>query len=174
MINEEWKPVKGYEGRYEVSNLGRVRSLKRATTNGVVLKQTIKHGYMHVCLSKENKPSTKRVHRLVAEAFIANPMGKPVVNHIDGDKTNNAASNLEWATNSENELHSFRVLGKKPNIPWKGKPRKFARKLSYADAVAIIDSKRPSRELAAEFGVSKTTILNIRKRKIYREVCHEH
>lgn len=88
MINEEWKPVKGYEGLYEVSNIGRVRSLKRAATSGIVLKQTMKHGYMHVCLSKENKPSTKRVHRLVAEAFIANPMDKPVVNHIDGDKTN--------------------------------------------------------------------------------------
>lgn len=169
-MQEIWESVKGYEGLYEVSNLGRVRSLKRATTSGVVLNQAVKHGYMHVCLSKDGKPSTKRVHRLVAEAFIANPMDKPVVNHIDGDKTNNAVSNLEWATNSENELHSFRVLGKKPNRPWKGKPRKFARRLSYADATAIIDSKRPSRELAAEFGVSKTTILNIRKRKIYKEV----
>ena len=169
-MQEIWESVKGYEGLYEVSNLGRVRTLKRATTSGVVLKQAVKHGYMHVCLSKDGKPSTKRVHRLVAEAFIANPMDKPVVNHIDGDKTNNAVSNLEWATNSENELHSFRVLGKKPNRPWKGKPRKFARRLSYADATAIIDSKRPSRELAAEFGVSKTTILNIRKRKIYKEV----
>ena len=169
-MQEMWKSIRGYEGLYEVSNLGRVRSLKRATTRGVVLKQTVKHGYMQVCLSKDGTPSTKRVHRLVAEAFIANPMDKPVVNHINGDKTNNAVSNLEWATNSENELHSFRVLGKKPNSPWKGKPRKFARKLSYADAIAIIDSKRPSRELAAEYGVSKTTILNIRKRKIYKEV----
>lgn len=173
-MQEMWKSVSGYEGLYEVSDLGRVRSLKRATTGGVVLKQTMKRGYMHVCLSKENKPSTKSVHRLVAEAFIDNPMGKPVVNHMDGDKTNNAVSNLEWATYPENELHSIRVPGKKPNRPWKGKPRKFARKLSYADAIAIIDSKRPSRELAAEFGVSKTTILNIRKRKIYREVWHEH
>ena len=169
-----WKSVRGYEGLYEVSNLGRVRSLKRATTSGVVLKQAMKRGYMHVCLSKENRPSTKSVHRLVAEAFIANPMDKPVVNHLDGDKTNNAVSNLEWATYSENELHSYIVLGKKPNRPWNGKPRKFARKLSYADATAIIESKRPSRELAAEYGVSKTTILNIRKRKIYMEVCHEH
>lgn len=169
-MQEIWESINGYEGLYDVSNLGRVRSLKRATTRGIVLKQTMKHGYMHVCLSKENKPSTKSVHRLVAEAFIANPMNKPVVNHIDGDKTNNAVSNLEWATHSENELHSFRVLGKKPSRPWSGKPRKFARKLSYADATAIIDSKRSSRELAAEYGVSKTTILNIRKRKIYREV----
>lgn len=173
-MQEIWESVNGYEGLYEVSNLGRVRSLKRATTSGVVLKQTVKHGYMHVCLSKEGKPSTKSVHRLVAEAFIANPMDKPVVNHLDGDKTNNAVSNLEWATYSENELHSYMVLGKKPSRPWAGKPRKFARKLSDADAIAIIDSKRPSRELAAEFGVSKTTILNIMKRKIYMEVCHEY
>ena len=173
-MQEMWESVNGYEGLYEVSNLGRVRSLKRATTRGIVLKQTMKHGYMNVCLSKDNKPSTKRVHRLVAEAFIANPMNKPVVNHIDGDKANNAASNLEWATNSENELHSYRVLGKKPSRPWAGKPRKFARKLSDADAIAIIDDKRPSREVAVEYGVSKQTILNIRRRKIYREVCHEH
>lgn len=169
-MQEVWESVNGYEGLYEVSNLGRVRSLKRTTTHGVVLKQMMRYGYMHVCLSKEGKPSTKRVHRLVAEAFIANPMGKPVVNHIDGDKANNAVSNLEWATNSENELHSYRVLGKKPSRPWKGKPRKFARKLSHADAAAVVVSKRPSRELAAEYGVSKTTINNIRKRKIYREV----
>lgn len=169
-MEEMWESVNGYEGLYEVSNLGRVRSLKRATTNGIVLKQMMRYGYMHVCLSKEGKPSTKRVHRLVAEAFIANPMDKPVVNHIDGNKANNAASNLEWATNSENELHSYRVLGKKQSRPWKGKPRKFARKLSSADAAAIVSSKRPSRELAAEYGVSKTTINKIRKRKIYREV----
>lgn len=170
-MQELWKSIDEYDGLYEVSNFGRIRSLKRATTKGIVLRQKAYHGgYMCVCLCKDNKRSTKSVHRLVALAFVPNPYGKPEVNHIDGIRYNNRADNLEWVTRSENERHAFQVLGKEPNRPWAGKPRKFARVFSDAEVIAIRSDKRPSRQVADGYGVSKTTILNIRKRKIYAEV----
>ena len=91
---EEWRAVVGYEGKYEVSNLGQVRSRKLHTD--LVLKQypgTYKSIYLH----KQGR-HYKLIHRLVAEAFIPNPDNKPQVNHIDGNKLNNNVSNLEWVT----------------------------------------------------------------------------
>ena len=111
-----WKAVVGYEGHYEVSSTGQVRSLDMYLTcrNGAkrLQKGRIKplyknnRGYVTVCLTKNRITNRKLVHRLVAEAFINNVEGKPQVNHIDGDVTNNKASNLEWVTDNENKKHS--------------------------------------------------------------------
>lgn len=102
---EEWKPVVGYEGLYEVSSLGRVRSRQG------LLRQSLANRYPSVHLSRDGKQATHRVHRLVASAFIPNPDGRETVNHIDGDRTNNAALNLEWVTTSENVRHAHHSLG---------------------------------------------------------------
>lgn len=108
---EIWKKVKDYEGLYEVSNLGRVRSLPR---NGTIPEPRImkigkdKDGYGVVTL-RNTKRCTKRVHRLIANAFLPNPYNKPQINHKDGNKLNNIIDNLEWATGSENILHAKRV-----------------------------------------------------------------
>lgn len=105
---EEWRDIEGYEGMYQVSTLGRVRSLDRVLGNnhfqqGRMCKLRLKKGgYISVQLCKNSKHHEKNVHRLVAQAFIPNPDNKPTVNHIDEDKTNNAVSNLEWATHKEN------------------------------------------------------------------------
>ena len=168
---ELWKWVSGYEGLYMVSNKGNVFGTPKVTHYGHLMKKTIsKSGYECVCLCKENKPRTFRVHRLVADAFCEKRPGACEVNHKDGNRSNNDASNLEWVTRSENELHAYKVLGKKPNRPWAGKPRKFARTLSNEQVHVIRDSTLPSRNLAKKYGVSKTTIQNIRNRKIYKEV----
>ena len=170
-LMEIWKDIPGYEGLYQASSVGRVRSLKRATTSGRIIKQkTIWSGYMRVCLSKNNKKVYASVHRLVAMAFLQNPQGKPEVNHKDGDKTNNRVENLEWVTRGENERHAYRCLGKKPNKTWMGKPRRFARVFSDDEIRAIRNSDLSSRKIGNLLGVSKTTILNIRNRKIYTEV----
>jgi hypothetical protein len=112
-MKEIWKAVDGYEGLYEVSNLGRVKSMRYANSNSSnprVLKSPItKGGYPHVGLYKNKKPITRNVHCLVASAFIPNPNNYPTINHIDEDKTNNNVDNLEWCTQEENNNHGTRV-----------------------------------------------------------------
>lgn len=112
---EVWRDIKGYEGKYQVSNLGRVKSLhyNRSDKEKVLLPRT-KTRYQYVVLSKNNKVAHKYIHRLVAEYFVPNPDNKPYVNHKDGNKHNNNAENLEWMTPLENNLHAYHVLGKHP------------------------------------------------------------
>lgn len=115
MNKEIWRDIKGYEGYYKVSNLGNVMSIARNGTikqNKILKPNTDKGGYSYVCLHKKGTTKTIKVHRLVASEFVKNPQNKPEVNHIDGNKKNNEASNLEWVTSSENQLHSIYVLKK--------------------------------------------------------------
>ncbi len=168
---ERWKPVPGYEGFYEVSDRGDVRSLKRATTSGKVLKLSkTKHGYLKVTLSKNGEHKTAAVHRLVALAFLENPDNKQEVNHKNGIRTDNSLENLEWVTNSENQLHAYRELGKKPTAYWKNRPRKFARRFTPEQVRAIRSDMRSYPEIAAAYHVSKTAIRDIVRRKNYREI----
>ncbi len=102
-MKEIWKDIEGYEGLYQVSNLGDVRSLKYAGGNKVkILKQGNVNGYKRVSLHKNNKQKNYFVHRLVAMTFIPNPNNLPLVNHKDENKTNNSVDNLEWCTQKYN------------------------------------------------------------------------
>ena len=114
MDTEIWKPIEGYEGLYEVSSYGNVRSLPRNGLKGKQLKLNINNhnGYVYVCLSKENHRLNKRAHVLVAKAFLS-PQSEQV-NHKDGDKANNHVDNLEWCTRSENMRHAYRIGLEKP------------------------------------------------------------
>lgn len=102
MIEEIWKDIKGYEGFYQVSNFG---SVKRVATGKILKCGKDGGGYLKVDLCKNKVRSTKRIHRLVAHAFIPNPENKSQVNHIDENKTNNSVNNLEWMTAKENNNH---------------------------------------------------------------------
>lgn len=111
---EEWKDIKGYEGLYQVSNLGRVRSLDRVINHPITYNQFIKGkiivpqqrgNYKKVDLCKDGKICQKSVHRIVAEAFVDNPNNLPIVNHKDENPSNNRADNLEWCTYQYNVLY---------------------------------------------------------------------
>lgn len=115
---EVWKDIEGYEGWYQVSNLGRIKSLERVTIKGHIRESIMStplsnKGYAHITLrGKDGSRSTHRVHRLVAQAFVPNPHGYKIVNHIDCDKSNNKASNLEWCTNQYNVKYAY-IMGYK-------------------------------------------------------------
>ena len=125
-MQEIWKDIKGYEGLYQISNLGNVKSLKRNRFNyrlqrmivvnkEKLLKQSFDgKKYLFVTLQKHKSRKNYRIHRLVAEAFIDNPNNLPQVNHKDGNKNNNCVSNLEWCDGSYNVKEAFRLgLSKK-------------------------------------------------------------
>lgn len=115
-MEEIWKDVPSYEGYYQVSNLGNFRSLPRVIRykgNGIrnypakrLLTETTKDNYQRITLMKEGIKTRYQAHRLVALAFIPNPENKPCINHIDGNKSNNVVTNLEWCTASENMIHA--------------------------------------------------------------------
>lgn len=101
MTEEIWKDIEGYEGLYQVSNQGRIKSLKYGKEN-ILKPGTDKDGYLYVNLCKDAKTKSYKVHRLVAQAFIPNPDNKPQINHKSEEKWLNTVDNLEWATAKEN------------------------------------------------------------------------
>ena len=112
---EEWRDIKGYEGYYQISNFGRVKSLSRDVGSNRCKKETImktsldKDGYENLVLRKNGKQRHFRVNRLVAEAFLENPNNYPQVNHKDEDKTNNNVNNLEWCSAKYNVNYGSRT-----------------------------------------------------------------
>lgn len=174
-VEEEWKPIVGFYN--EVSNHGRVRSVTHVAGNGKtyqgkILKPIItKSGYVNICLTTGNDESriTKRVHRLVADAFVENPYDKDEINHKDGNKENNRAENLEWVTRSENEQHAYdnnlvKVLkgSEKPLSKLDEEDIRNIRK-EYEDGCLQI-------ELAERYGVARQTISSIVNRKAWTHV----
>lgn len=109
-MKEEWRPIKGYTHKYEISNLGHVRSFCHSGAPKIRRLNTLR-GYKTITLSLQGHQHLSLVHRLVAQAFIPNPEGKPHVNHKDGDKANNCVENLEWVTPKENTRHASIELG---------------------------------------------------------------
>lgn len=109
-MNEEWRDIKGFEGLYQVSNLGRVKNLnyRKSKKERVFAFNKNTDGYLQVILTKEGIKKGFRVHRLVAEAFIPNPNNYLEVNHIDENKENNNVLNLEWVNHIQNSNHGTR------------------------------------------------------------------
>jgi len=173
---EIWRNIRGYEGSYQVSDLGRVRSLDRFFRNRqsyCLLKGRMKklrlneRGYVIVGLSKQNKIRVHKVHRLVAEAFLKNKKSKPTVNHKNNIKTDNVVENLEWATYQENTDHAIK------NKYWNQRGERHPlSKLTEKD-VLLIRSLRPFfevKKLAKIFGVGSPCISVIISRKAWRHI----
>lgn len=112
---EHWKWVKGFEDKYEVSDLGRIRSYATGKMRYLSSKRLTRDGYIHVSLAKHGKAYEYRLNRLIAETFIGKPpKGKNTVNHINGIKTDNRVCNLEWASMSDQMYHAYAHHLKKP------------------------------------------------------------
>ena len=111
-----WYPIKGWEGLYEINKNGEVRNAKNKNT---IVGDINNCGYYRVSLYNQGQSKRYFRHRLVAEQFLDKPEGKDFVNHIDGDKSNNSLENLEWVSQSENEKHAFENgLKQKTNKPF--------------------------------------------------------
>lgn len=157
--------INGYDRAYRIYISGEVLSVK----SGKFLKQETSRGYKRVTLSINGKTKRFQVHRLVAMYFIENPLNKPCVNHIDGDKENNCINNLEWCTYSENEKHSYLNLKKVNPI----------RKLSESELIDIRENciKANTKNVVLfpgnvktfmlKYNVSRKTILNVLNNKYY-------
>lgn len=167
MDKEIWKDIEGYEGKYQVSNLGRVRSL--IGNKKILSPAHIKGNYLLVNLRYSKG---KLIHRLVAEAFVPNPKNKPEVNHIDGNKENNRAENLEWVTPKENTKHAHDIglvchpTGQEhPRSKFTNQQIKQIRNEHIAN-----DKKYGARALAKKYGVASSTIDRIIKNQRYRNI----
>lgn len=155
MIWKIWKPVKGFEGRYEVSNKGQVRGLKRSS----LLAPTIKaNGYHSVKLYDGSKYTHKYIHRLVAEAYLDNPESKRTVNHLDGNKGNNDSDNLQWTTHSENHLHAYSTgLKEKKSSRGNTKLNDF----EVSEVRLLLARGVTQKDIAEKFGVTRSCIADI-------------
>lgn len=183
MMEEIWKDIEGYEGYYQVSNLGRVKSFERVVykkmyggnvhgykRKGRVMNQDDANGYMQVQLSKRGKRVRVKIHRLVAIAFLENKENKPCINHIDADRSNNNVTNLEWCTQSENVRHSVKLGRWKNNYKiYKGSDNPIS-KLTESIVRTIRTSNKSNAELGRMYGVTRSAVRFARIGKNWKHV----
>lgn len=165
---EIWADVFGYEGKYKISNFGQLKSLDREvvsrggmliTIKGKLKKPQINYkGYNKVLLNKNGVSKGYFIHRLVGIAFIQNPKNKPQINHKNGIRTDNRVQNLEWCTNTENQIHSFAVLNRKGSVMKKGGESTSSKKVR-CDTLEI---EKPSlEEMSIHFGFLRQRISEV-------------
>lgn len=171
-MREIWKDIQGYEGLYQISNHGRIYSVRY---NRFRKPKVDKYGYMTISIGKDSNLCHFFVHRLVANAFVPNPNDFPEVNHIDGNKANNSADNLEWCDHYTNIRHAYNT----GLMPHPLKPKKETRprgmKLTESQVKEIRSQYIPGdlifgcKPLARRYGVAPTTIKQIINQQIWRE-----
>lgn len=175
MNNEEWTPIPEFNGAFCVSNLGRVKAIERRSADGRRLRERIvpqfidRYGYCVVSLCADRKPRHRKVHRLVAQAFVPNKDGYDQVNHKDENKQNNAAENLEWCSCRYNLAYGtrpYRVSGANSTNA----------KLTESDVKEIRANYKPHSKqfgvltLAQKYGVGKSAIKRVIRKQSYKFV----
>lgn len=170
MDSEEWRDIEGYDGDYQVSNLGKVRSHKRGNEWRPLRPSKDKDGYLAVILSKHNKQKRYRVHRLVAMAFIPNSLNLPIVEHRDDNPKNAHVDNLFWSTENDNIHHAI-----ERNLILRGEQNARAilteSVVKYLKEVCIPDDKKYGiRPLARKFKIDHSTLGDIIKGKTWKHV----
>ena len=176
---EYWTDIPDYEGYYQISNHGNVRSLDRETISPIKAKRKHKGkvltpfmnstGYYYVTLSNSDSRKNKRVHCLVAKAFLSNPKNKRTVNHINGNKSDNSLCNLEWATDSENHTHAFKT-GLKELCGVAKKDRKLTNTQVLEIRKLIEQGRLTQKQIGKMFNVYRTTISDIKLGKRFKNV----
>ena len=165
-MNEVWLDIPGYKGRYEVSNMGRVKSFARNKRGRILRPCKNGWGHLQVRLFKNAKGSHLFVHRLVMLAFVGKPKKHIQVNHLNGIKKDNRLSNLEYCTASENSIHAAKNGLYKPCRGSKNGNSKLTEK----QARDIFNSKSRRSCLAAKYGVSETLVYAIKARKRWAHI----
>jgi len=174
---EEYKPVKDYEGLYEISSLGNIVHISKVNKLRRRLKpRKNRRGYLQLILSKNAIPKTKLLHRLVAEVFLPRIEDLNEVNHLDGDKTNNRLENLEWSNHSLNTLHAFKIGLMKPRDKLGLTLKKYNKEnrrltdeqVDYIRMNYIKGSKEFGvRPLSRKFDISRCVIIGIIRKTMY-------
>ncbi len=180
-MKEIWKDIKGYEGKYQVSNFGRVKSLYQEYMGGwrkqqlIVRPETIlkspcnSDGYPLVGLSKNNKRKSFKVHRLVAQEFIPNLYNLPEINHKNGNKNDNSINNLEWCTPQENVIHGINILGNRRAYGIRQHLAKLNDDLVKKIKMEFNEGKTPY-ELSPIYNVNARTLYRIKNNETWKHV----
>lgn len=169
-MKEIWKNILGFEGVYLISNFGRVKRIlqKSGTQSNRILKDYDNgKGYRYITLRKDNTPSNHYVHILVAIAFLENPLNKSSVNHINGIKSDNVITNLEWVTNKENMIHASKM-----NLLRKGENNVLS-KINNEDVLKIRSLKNSGKALnkiGMMFGISASHVHRIMHKKLWKHI----
>jgi len=179
---QNWKALPSYEGLYEISINGEIKSLERIVTDTFFGKQRIRvlreiimkngkssKGYPQTHLRKNLETKTWEIHRLVAKACIPNPNNLPQINHIDGNPMNNHVSNLEWCTQSHNQLHA-NATGLRTSQKGEANTQSKLTELQVIEIRRLNSSGISMRELGRRFGVSYPVIRNIVLRKKWNHI----
>lgn len=172
-MEEIWKSISEYEGMYDVSNLGRIRSHKYINSPRTMANKKDPNGYESIILCKYGTRNQQRIHRLVAIAFLTNPNNYPVVNHKNGIRNDNRAENLEWCTQSQNLIHSRDVLGYRVKEGSRQGGKNGRAKISEE----IVLSMRKDRELgksnieiSRKYNIPSSTVGNILSRHTWKHI----
>ena len=180
---EIWKDIPGYEGLYQASTLGNIRSLdkivpkwnkpyKRKVKGKILKKNLINGGYLAISLHKNKEQKSYKISRLIAKTFIPNPNNKPEVNHINSIRTDDRVSNLEWCTRSENMLHSYKY-GNNTQVGSNNASSKLTDEKVIKMRSMYKTKKYKQKELAKIFNVSKITAHNVLRHKTWTHLENE-